>query len=107
MPTCDDPISRSSPLDSDAALEKGVELVVKEFLGRASIGVTATVYAHVRLRLQRQAAALLGQTGVFGYYWTPRQLHRGGTPDQFCNPNSYQKYHPALTANRRVQAPPQ
>ena len=36
-------------------LEQGVELVViKELLGHAHIGVTATVYAHVRLRLQRQ-----------------------------------------------------
>ncbi|WP_324604950.1 hypothetical protein [Streptomyces violaceoruber] len=32
--------------------KRGVELVVKEFLGRAPIGVTATVYAHVRLPLQ-------------------------------------------------------
>ncbi|WP_405821341.1 site-specific integrase [Streptomyces sp. NBC_01390] len=37
-------------------LEQGVDLVViKELLGHAHIGVTATVYAHVRLRLQRQA----------------------------------------------------
>ncbi|TDQ53346.1 tyrosine-type recombinase/integrase [Actinorugispora endophytica] len=37
-------------------LEQGVDLVViKELLGRAHIGVTAGVYAHVRLRLQRQA----------------------------------------------------
>ncbi|WP_030062403.1 MULTISPECIES: tyrosine-type recombinase/integrase [Streptomyces] len=37
-------------------LEQGVELVViKELLGHAHIGVTATVYAHVRLRLQHQA----------------------------------------------------
>ncbi|WP_432033139.1 tyrosine-type recombinase/integrase [Streptomyces antibioticus] len=37
-------------------LEQGVELVViKELLGHAHIGVTATVYAHVRLRLQRDA----------------------------------------------------
>jgi hypothetical protein len=42
-------------------LEQGVELVViKEFLGHAHIGVTATLYAHVRLRLQRQAIDLLG-----------------------------------------------
>ncbi|MGW1627604.1 site-specific integrase, partial [Streptomyces sp. NPDC002172] len=41
--------------------EQGVELVViKELLGHAHIGVTATVYAHVRLRLQRQAIDLLG-----------------------------------------------
>nr|WP_308403953.1 tyrosine-type recombinase/integrase [Streptomyces sudanensis] len=34
-------------------LEQGVELVViKELLGRAHIGVTATIYTHVRLRLQ-------------------------------------------------------
>lgn len=37
-------------------LEQGVELVViKELLGHAHIGVNATVYAHVRLRLQREA----------------------------------------------------
>ncbi len=37
-------------------LEQGVELVViKELLGHAHIGVTATFYAHVRLRLQRDA----------------------------------------------------
>ncbi len=37
-------------------LEQGVELVViKERLGHAHIGVTATVYAHVRLRLQHEA----------------------------------------------------
>ncbi|MFE2409607.1 tyrosine-type recombinase/integrase [Kitasatospora sp. NPDC059408] len=44
-------------------LEQGVELVViKELLGPAHIGVTATVYAHVRLRLQRDAIDLLGRT---------------------------------------------
>lgn len=37
-------------------LEQGVELVViKELLGHAHLGVTATVYAHVRIRLQRDA----------------------------------------------------
>ncbi|MDF3140661.1 MULTISPECIES: site-specific integrase [unclassified Streptomyces] len=37
-------------------LEQGIDLVViKELLGHAHIGVTAGVYAHVRLRLQRQA----------------------------------------------------
>ncbi|MFE3995905.1 tyrosine-type recombinase/integrase [Streptomyces goshikiensis] len=50
-------------------LEQGVELVViKELLGHAHIGVTATVYAHVRLRLQRDAidalsTALAGRAG--------------------------------------------
>lgn len=29
--------------------------MIKELLGHAHIGVTADVYAHVRLRLQRQA----------------------------------------------------
>jgi integrase len=44
-------------------LEQGIELVViKELLGHAHIGVTATVYAHVRLRLQRDAIDLLGRT---------------------------------------------
>ncbi|MFF9347328.1 tyrosine-type recombinase/integrase [Streptomyces sp. NPDC014734] len=42
-------------------LEQDVDLVViKELLGHAHIGVTATVYAHVRLRLQRQAIDTLG-----------------------------------------------
>lgn len=42
-------------------LEQGVELVViKELLGHAHIGVTATVYAHVRLSLQRDAVDTLG-----------------------------------------------
>ncbi|MBG0855378.1 tyrosine-type recombinase/integrase [Streptomyces spinoverrucosus] len=42
-------------------LEQEVELIViKELLGHAHIGVTATVYAHVRLRLQRDAIDLLG-----------------------------------------------
>ncbi|MEV1009722.1 tyrosine-type recombinase/integrase [Streptomyces sp. NPDC049881] len=37
-------------------LEQGVDLVViKELLGHAHIGVTADVYAHVRLNLQHQA----------------------------------------------------
>ncbi len=37
-------------------MEQGVDLVViKELLGHAHIGVTAGVYAHVRLRLQRDA----------------------------------------------------
>ncbi|BAJ27136.1 hypothetical protein KSE_13060 [Kitasatospora setae KM-6054] len=44
-------------------LEQGVELVVTmELLGHAHIGVTATVYAHVHLRLQRDAIDLLGRT---------------------------------------------
>ncbi|MFF1691598.1 MULTISPECIES: hypothetical protein [unclassified Streptomyces] len=36
--------------------------MIKELLGHAHIGVTATVYAHVRLRLrlQRDAIYLLG-----------------------------------------------
>ncbi|KOV26318.1 integrase [Streptomyces sp. XY413] len=44
-------------------LEQGVELVViKELLGHAHIGVTATVYAHVRLRLQRDVIDVLSTT---------------------------------------------
>ncbi|MFF4583483.1 hypothetical protein ACFY15_34695, partial [Streptomyces sp. NPDC001373] len=43
------------------SIEQGVDLVViKELLGHAHIGVTAGVYAHVRLRLQRQAIDALG-----------------------------------------------
>ncbi|MYQ46163.1 tyrosine-type recombinase/integrase, partial [Streptomyces sp. SID4985] len=46
-------------------LEQGVDLIViKELLGHARIGVTAGVYAHVRLRLQRQAIDTL--TGALG-----------------------------------------
>lgn len=61
-----DPLPRP-PTHSTAALllEQGVDLVViKELLGHAHIGVTAGVYAHVRLRLQRQAVDTLG--GVLG-----------------------------------------
>ncbi|WP_406739971.1 tyrosine-type recombinase/integrase [Streptomyces atratus] len=44
-------------------LEQGVDLVViKELLGHAHIGVTAGVYAHVRLRLQRQAIDTLNDS---------------------------------------------
>lgn len=44
-------------------LEQGGELVViKELLGHAHIGVTATFYAHVRIRPQRDAIDLLGGT---------------------------------------------
>ncbi len=35
-------------------------VVIKELLGHARIAVTVTVYAHVRLRLQRDAIGLLG-----------------------------------------------
>ncbi len=43
-------------------LEQGIDLVViKELLGHAHIGVTAGVYAHVRLRLQRQAIDTLNE----------------------------------------------
>jgi hypothetical protein len=35
---------------------------IKELLGHAHIGVTAGVYAHVRLRLQREAINTLGDT---------------------------------------------
>ncbi len=43
-------------------LEHGVGLAaIKELLGHAYIGVTATVYAHVRLRLQRDAIDTLGR----------------------------------------------
>ncbi|GGS04796.1 hypothetical protein GCM10010269_49690 [Streptomyces humidus] len=47
---------RASPAFSLVSEFQGVDLVViKELLGHAHIGVTAGVYAHVRLRLQRQA----------------------------------------------------
>ncbi|MFI6700579.1 tyrosine-type recombinase/integrase [Streptomyces sp. NPDC050509] len=61
-------------------LEQGVELVViKELLGHAHIGVTATVYAHVRLRLQRDAIDLLGHA-----LRNPAELARG--PDDGDEP---------------------
>ncbi|MFJ8870125.1 tyrosine-type recombinase/integrase [Streptomyces sp. NPDC102473] len=42
-------------------LEQGAALVaIKELLGHAHIGITAGVYAHVRLHLQRQAIDTLG-----------------------------------------------
>lgn len=42
-------------------LEQVIELaVIKELLGHAHIGVTASVYAHIKLRLQRQAIDTLG-----------------------------------------------
>jgi integrase len=48
-------------------LEQGVDLIViKELLGHAHIGVTAGVYAHVRLRLQRQAIDTLGNALAAG-----------------------------------------
>ncbi|MHC6630517.1 tyrosine-type recombinase/integrase [Streptomyces globosus] len=51
-------------------LEQGVDLVViKELLGHSHIGVTAGVYAHVRLRLQRQAIDSL--SGVLGHAEEP------------------------------------
>jgi integrase len=34
--------------------------VIKEILGHAHIGVTATVYAHVHLRLRRQVLDAIG-----------------------------------------------
>jgi integrase len=42
-------------------LEQGVQLVtIKELLGHANIGITAQVYAHVRLRLHHDAINQLG-----------------------------------------------
>ncbi|QDQ14542.1 integrase [Streptomyces spectabilis] len=61
-------------------LEQGVELVViKELLGHAHICVTATVYAHVRLRLQRDAIDLLGRA-LHDPAEIPGQPDDGDTP---------------------------
>ncbi|NUS09893.1 MAG: tyrosine-type recombinase/integrase, partial [Streptomyces sp.] len=61
-------------------LEQGVELVViKELLGHAHIGVTATVYAHVRLRLQRDAIDLLSHA-LHGPAGAVNRLDEGGEP---------------------------
>ncbi|KAF0650725.1 hypothetical protein K701_06940 [Streptomyces fradiae ATCC 10745 = DSM 40063] len=47
--------------------------MIKELLGHARIGVTATVYAHVRLRLQRNAIDSLSTTlGTLGITETGR-----------------------------------
>ncbi|MFI7398914.1 hypothetical protein ACIBW9_00185 [Streptomyces sp. NPDC049541] len=59
------PPPRTQALDR-YPLEQAVELaVIKKLLGHAHIGVTATVYAHVRLRLQRNAIDALG-TALIG-----------------------------------------
>ncbi|CAL9448095.1 Tyrosine recombinase XerC [Streptomyces sp. enrichment culture] len=61
-------------------LEQGVELVViKELLGHAHIGVTATVYAHVRLRLQRDAINALS-TALVGRETTETARSDGDEP---------------------------
>jgi integrase len=61
-------------------LEQGVELVViKELLGHAHIGVTATIYAHVRLRLQRDAIDALG-TALVGRKTTETVTSDGDEP---------------------------
>ncbi|MFF9410284.1 hypothetical protein ACF1B0_32865 [Streptomyces anandii] len=51
--------SIQTELDDGQRLRKDY-VVIKELLGRAPIGITATVYAHVRLRLQRQVIDTLG-----------------------------------------------
>ncbi|MEU6550178.1 site-specific integrase [Streptomyces sp. NPDC046915] len=67
-------------------LEQGVELVViKELLGHAHIGVTATVYAHVRLRLQRQAIDLLGHS-LSNLEETTTEPNDGGDPPACAAP---------------------
>ncbi|MGK5498890.1 tyrosine-type recombinase/integrase [Streptomyces sp. URMC 125] len=82
-------------------LEQGAELVViKELLGHAHIGVTATVYAHVRLRLrlQRDAIDLLGQTlGV-----RPR-VRRRRRPAALCGTRPLTL--PSSTAVKRLRIP--
>ncbi|MFJ6148902.1 hypothetical protein ACIQH7_35530 [Streptomyces anulatus] len=46
----------SGPLQINAHFEQGIELaVIKEIFGHAPIGVTTTVYTHVRIHLQRDA----------------------------------------------------
>ncbi|AVZ76215.1 integrase [Streptomyces lunaelactis] len=61
-------------------LEQGVELVViKELLGHAHIDVTATVYAHVRLRLQRQTIDILS-TALDGPTSTMSSRTKGDEP---------------------------
>ncbi|MEU0688704.1 site-specific integrase [Streptomyces uncialis] len=67
-------------------LEQGVELVViKEPFGHAHIGVTATVYAHVRLRLQRDAIDTLG-TALGSPETTERARSDGDEPPPCAAP---------------------
>ncbi|MBC3988314.1 tyrosine-type recombinase/integrase [Streptomyces sp. AC563] len=73
-----------------ALLEQGVELVV-QLLGHAHIGVTATVYAHVRLRLQRDVIDLLG-----------RALDR---PDTYANGGGRHLVSAAVAAVKRQNGP--
>ncbi len=64
-------------------LEQGVELVViKELLGHAHIGVTATVYAHVRLRFQRDAIDTL--SNALGSLENDKTTHSGGDEPPPC-----------------------
>ncbi|WP_151898178.1 tyrosine-type recombinase/integrase [Streptomyces sp. C8S0] len=64
-------------------LEQGVELIViKELLGHAHIGVTATVYAHVRLRLQRDAIDTLSK--ALGSPETTETANGGGDEPPPC-----------------------
>lgn len=64
-------------------LEQGVELVViKELLGHAHIGVIATVYAHVRLRLQRDAINTL--SNALGSLENDKTTHSGGDEPPPC-----------------------
>ncbi|MFF0086955.1 tyrosine-type recombinase/integrase [Streptomyces canus] len=66
-------------------LEQGIELVViKELLGHAHIGVTATVYAHVRLRLQRDAIDTL--SNALGSPETTATANGDGDEPQPCAP---------------------
>ncbi len=82
-------------------LEQGVELVViKELLGHAHIGVTATVYAHVRLRLQRDAVDALG-TALVGRETTERARSNS---DEWP-PCAYSNNHSRLS-DPRSPAPP-
>lgn len=60
-------------------LERGIDLVViKELLGHAHIGVTASVYAHARLRLQRDAITL--GSALDGPTTTKAECTDGGEP---------------------------
>ncbi|MFR9756975.1 hypothetical protein [Streptomyces sp. TR06-5] len=79
------PISRLPPLDRHSA--PGVELVViKELLGHAHILVTATVYAHVRLRLQHDAIDTLSTAlGSPGY---PKTARSDGNDRRLAQPPS-------------------
>src|SRR5262249_54052318 len=72
---------------------QGVELIViKELLGHAHIGVTATGRTHVRLRIQRDAINLL-RTALHNPDTTPTNHDDDASPSEngILNPNNWRQ----------------